>query len=357
MVRVLLVGELSGLHRHLAQGLRKLGHEATTAARSDGFKNIQADYSFDFGFEGTLGGMLSRVRELQLALSNSRHDVVQLVNSFSLSGRFAPTPFLVEKLEEKGVSLFLLAAGSDAFFWRHGRPVLKSGLFDDHLKFDLKKDASALESDSAYRFNKHVADLATGVIPVMYEYEVSYASQPNRLNTIPLPVNTEAIPYRENQVGRKLVIFHGLNRYGFKGTRLVEEAFSVLADRYPNDLELVIDGKMPVGEYLNLMSRTNVVIDQMYSHSLGMNGVQALAMGKVVLGGVEPESLRSLGLQHSPAIGLSPTVQSIVQNVEALLESRDSIPQRGFESREFAEQVHGHIKVASQYVSTWERAR
>jgi hypothetical protein len=102
-----------------------------------------------------------------------------------------------------------------------------------------------------------------------------------------------------------------------------------------------------------MMQRMNVVIDQMYSHSLGVNGVYALAMGKVVMGGAEPESLISLGVESSPVINLEPSAQSIIHQVESLLERKQEIQQIGYESRQFAEGVHGHTKVAQQYIETW----
>ena len=209
------------------------------------------------------------------------------------------------------------------------------------------------KSQSDLDFNQWIIEKVSGVIPIMYEYEVGYASVPNRLPTIPIPINIDKIPYEENKVRKKLVVFHGLNRYEFKGTRHVEEAFEVLARKYPNDLELVIDGKMPLNDYLAVMRRTNVVIDQTYSYSCGMNAIYALAMGKVVLGGAEPESLISLGVDSTPVINLKPNAQSIIEKIEQLLEKRNQFEQLGYESRKFAEEVHDYKKIAQQYIDTW----
>ena len=150
-----------------------------------------------------------------------------------------------------------------------------------------------------------------------------------------------------------LPLFHGLNRYGFKGTKYVEEAFRELQQRYPNDLELIIDGKLPLDEYLSVMRRANIVIDQVNSYSLGMNGLYALAMGKIVLGGAEREGLRSLGIEKSPVFNIEPCKDSIVQKIEEILETRNLIPELGCNSRRFVEDVHCHIKIGQRYVETW----
>ncbi|GAB6034742.1 hypothetical protein JCM17795_09440 [Galenea microaerophila] len=52
---------------------------------------------------------------------------------------------------------------------------------------------------------------------------------------------------------------------GFKSTKYIEKAFDYLSKNYPNDIGLIIDGKMPIEQYLNLMRKTNILIDQVNS--------------------------------------------------------------------------------------------
>ena len=218
----------------------------------------------------------------------------------------------------------MLGAGSDSYYWRYGKSRLKYGPFDDHLKYDLNAKRIYLQSQKAFDFNKEILNITNGLIPIMYEYDVSYRDEKKKLPPIPIPINTNKIKYSPPSPSKKITIFHGLNRYGFKGTRHVEEAFSYLRNKYPNDLDLVITGNMPLNDYLEVMEKTNVIIDQMYSYSLGVNGIYAMAMGKVVMGGVEPESLRCLNVNESPAINLEPNARSIIDAVEKLLENRKS---------------------------------
>jgi glycosyltransferase involved in cell wall biosynthesis len=277
-------------------------------------------------------------------------DVAQLMNPFITitNLKYFPSRFFYQKIKYHNNKFFMLAAGNDAYFSHYARQKLEYSPPDE-----LIKGYPNYKSQSDLDFNQWMIEKVRGVIPIMYEYEVGYDSVPNRLPTIPIPINIEKIPYEENKVRKKLVVFHGLNRYEFKGTRHVEEAFEVLARKYPNDLELVIDGKMPLNDYLAVMRRTNVVIDQTYSYSCGMNAIYALAMGKVVLGGAEPESLISLGVDSTPVINLKPNAQSIIEKIEQLLEKRNQFEQLGYESRKFAEEVHDYKKIAQQYIDTW----
>lgn len=352
-MKILLLGEFSALHKNLKEGLVELGHEAVVAANGDGFKKVPVDISFDSFLPGLIGKVDRKLKPLYLMNKLSGFDVVQLVNPYVFNHMYFPTEYFYRKVRQSNDKFFLLGAGDDAYFWKYGRKTLKYGPFDDFLKYDHGSENFHMDTENSFAFNERVTNLVDGVIPIMYEYEVSYANHSKRLQTIPIPMNMNKIQYEENQLEKKLTVFHGLNRYGFKGTRHVEKAFEYLSKKYPNDLELIIDGKMPLNKYLEVMKRTNVVIDQMYSHSLGVNGVYALAMGKIVMGGAEPESLKSLGVESSPVINLKPNAQAIIDEVEKLLEKRNQISELGYQSREFAEQVHGHTKVAQQYIETW----
>jgi hypothetical protein len=355
-MKILLLGEFSALHKNLKEGLLELGHEAVVAGNGDGFKKVPVDISFDSNLPSILGSIHRRLKPLLKTRLLRGFDVVQLVNPFVFKYKYFPVEYFLERIVENNKKFFLLAAGDDAYFWRYGRKLLKYGPFDDVLKYDLKGKPCFLESEDSFRFNKKILELASGLIPVLYEYEISYKFETaKRLKTIPIPINTNEIKYQENTVGNKMTVFHGLNRYGFKGTRHVEKAFEHLSKKYPNDLELIIAGRMPINEYLKVMLRTNVVVDQMYSHSLGVNGIYALAMGKIVMGGAEPESLRSLGVEASPVINLNPNAESIIEEIENLLSRRDQIPKLAFESRQFAEKIHCHVNVAQKYVETWTK--
>lgn len=352
-MKILLLGEFSALHKNLKDGLVELGHEVTIASSGDGFKKIDCDVSLPKSGMSIFHKLKFRARFYKRMRTIKGFDVVQVINPFIFPMRLFPERHVIKLIKDRNSKLFLLGAGSDSYFWLFGRKRLKYGPFDDFLKYDKKSAKDSRESSQYFSFNKYIADLSNGVIPIMYEYAVSYKDHKNMKPTIPIPINTNKIKYQPNIAKNKIIIFHGLNRYGFKGTRHVEQAFEVLAKKYPNDLELVIDGQMPLDKYLELMGRTNVVIDQTNSYSCGVNGVYALAMGKIVMGGAEPESLTSLGVKESPVINILPSKDDIVNKIELLLENQENFEQLGYESRAFAENVHGHIPVAEKYVKVW----
>jgi hypothetical protein len=352
-MKILLIGEFSGVHKNLKEGLMELGHNALIAATGDGYKKIPNDVDLSSKFTGQIGKITNKISPLWSINAFKNYDIVQLINPFIFYSKLFPSKFYFNKIKQQNKKFFMLGAGDDAYFWRISREKLKYGPFQDYLKYDLKASKCYMESDNSFEFNKWLLELSDGVIPIMYEYEVGYHGSGKLLNTIPIPMNTKLIKYKENKVEGKINIFHGLNRYGFKGTRHVEEAFKYLGQKYPNELNLKIAGNMELNEYLDVMGKANIVIDQMNSYSLGVNGVYAMAMGKVVMGGSEPESLKSLGVDKSPAINLKPNADSIIEEVEKLMVNKNCINQIGHNSRQFVEKVHCHITVAQKYINSW----
>lgn len=355
-MRILLFGEFSGLYKNLQQGLSKIGHEVVTVSFGDGYRKINSDIVFSSKIPGIIGKFHSKLKFLRFLRTAKNYDVVQIINPFAFYFKFTPFLFSViifKYIKKNNKKLFISGAGDDAYFWTFGRARLRYAPFEDFLKYDIKKKNYFMEEEKSLSFNSRVLEISNGIIPIMYEYRISYAHELKCLKSIAIPLDLTDIKFEENIVGDKLVVFHGLSRYGFKGTRHVEEAFAYLREKYPDKLELIISGGMPLEKYLRVMRRTNVIIDQIYSHSIGVNGVLALAMGKVVIGGAEPEALMEFGLNQSPVINVKPNTESLIQCIEDIISRQSEISDMGRKGREYVEAQHDAIIVAKQYVSTW----
>lgn len=353
-MKILLIGEHSGFHNQLKDGLIELGHEVYLISRGDGFKKFESDVSLDSNSKGLIGKIdLLFIKPLSLIKYLKNNDIVQLISPFYFKNKYFPYKLYVKYLLSKSKKFFLLGAGDDSYYWKYARNLLRYGPFDDVIKYDLNGSSHPFDNIEAYNFNKYLLNRSNGIIPVIFDYEIGYLNHKKKLKTIPIPINLSKIKYTENIVHDKICVFHGLNRYGFKGTKYVEEAFNYLKNKYPSDLELIIEGQLPINDYLFLMSRSNIIIDQTSSYSLGMNGLYAMAMGKVVLGGAEPEALDFLGIKDSPVINILPSSESIIDAIEKLIIDREKLKLLGYESRKYVEKYHDHIEIAKKYISVW----
>lgn len=353
-MRILLLGEFSGFYHVLKEGLEAHGHDVTLASNGDGWKQFPADINLGMRSDSVLEMIAYRWRLLDLPKICKSFEVVQFINPFEVFPRKC-FPLLAgfRRLRHESKRLFMSAAGCDAFFWTTGQRAMRYGPFKDSLSFDHNQFGRYLMSASAMRINREVADITDGILPVMYEYAVSYRSHHKCLPTIPLPVNTDKIQFKELRLDRKLRVFHGLSRPGFKGTRHIQQAFSQLQAKYPNDLECIIAGRLPYDEYMKVLADSHLVIDQVNSYSCGMNAVIALAMGKIVIGGAEQEGLAELGISETPVVNVLPSSSSVLQAIERILDHRAKLQELSAHSRQFAERVHDYKRIASRYLETW----
>lgn len=355
-MKVLLLGEYSGFHTTLRDGLRMLGHDAIVAGTGDGFKAIPVDWDIGTKWGGRLGTLVRIAKAVHFAATVPRVDVLQLINPHVFPRGGGLNDALVRMLRRKMPRFFLSACGDDAFFVQKGIAELRYNPIDDATAYDLLLDRHPLSSPEDLRWNAVVANMSDGVIPVMYEYRLGYAGRSNLSPNIPLPINTDKVKSLPNQPGDKLVVMHGAGRAGFKGSRHILNAFELLEEKHPGRFEFVHVSNLPLDRYLELMARVNVVVDQTNGYSCGMNALLALAMGKVVLGGAEPEAFTLYEGVPSPVLNIRPDPMDIVEQLEPLLDLRSQLPEMGRAARCFVERYHDYKTVAARYVEVWTQS-
>lgn len=353
-MKILLVGEFSGFHLALRDGLIELGHEVRLVSSGDGWKNIDSDILFKYKFDNKF---LAKIERNFIPFLNIREfvgfDIVQFVNVKSLSCSLITNYYLAKMLKPFNGKLVLSACGSDSFYWTDGRSNLKYSPHDDVLAFDdnnpywLKNDAQSI--------NAKMVKLVDAVIPVMYDYANAYRNVSNVLPIIPLPVNLDKIKFIPNNVRGSISFYHGINRYGFKGTRHIESAFSNLSVLFKGTATFEIKGRMPYVDYVNYIKGVNAIVDQTSSYSTGMNGLISMAMGKIVFGGSESIALEAMNVTECPIINIEPSSIDISEKISNFLDSKISVEDYAYLSRDYVEKVHSHKKIALAYIEQWSK--
>jgi glycosyltransferase involved in cell wall biosynthesis len=203
----------------------------------------------------------------------------------------------------------------------------------------------------------NIYEYADGIIPVVpYVYEVPYYGMQNLRKCILLPINANEIQYKPNIVkNKKIIFFHGVSRRLDKGSAQIIEAMHTIEKRYPQTVKCISAERLPYDEYVELLAKTNVVIDQCKSYGYGVNGCISMAMGKVLLSGAEPEVIQRGNLFDCPVINITPEVNQIVNQMERVIENYDQIEYMGVKGREYVEKHHNYIDIARQYLREWER--
>lgn len=352
-MKVLLLGEFSSLHKFLKDGLQELGVETTIAANGDGWKKIGgADIALP---EYEAGGPVKRARSYLRFLNAIRqlkgYDVVQIINPNIFS--FAIWKASIRWLKKQNTILSLVSAGDQYILLDQ----YKRGTFD-YYAYDYDKkifetySSKTIAGRMRIKRDLSISKSADIVIPCAYEYSLGYGKKISKV--IPLPINVQAVNYAENTVREKIVIFHGINRELAKGTPFIREAMERIKKDFPDKVEIIIDGRMPFEKYLEVMSRTNIVIDQCLAYGYGINACLAMAQGKVVLAPCRKETLNAVGLKTSPIISIEPNADIIYQKLVMLVKHKDEISQIGAQSMKYVCDYHDCVKIAGQYIQAWK---
>ena len=126
--------------------------------------------------------------------------------------------------------------------------------------------------------------------------------------------------------------------------------------KYNKVAEFICIGGLPFKDYMELLSRVNVVLDDANSNSVAMNGLFAMAQGKIVMGGAEKEGNEELGIQGvNPVFNLKHNVSQICEQIEFIIKNKDKIEEWGLKSREFVEKYHDVKAIAQQYIDEFQK--
>lgn len=343
-MRILLYGEFSSFHSNLKIGLQEIGHEVVLVSDGDGFKNISSDFAVSSKRKGLFRQLDLSVKHLKLSQKMGKFDIIQIINPNFI-------PFLVfnkvlRTLSNKNTKIFLSACGDDVQYIKYINQMRYSPYSNSNKPYTRLID----KLRNFVTLNK-----VNGIIPVMYDYAEPYRESKYKnklLPTIPLPITINHCNKKRNN--KKIIIFHGLNRESFKGTKYIIEAMNKIKLKYMDLVQLEVHGKLSLNEYLEKLEIADIVIDQALSYSYGMNALYAMRNGSVVLSGNEHECMCEFKTDVIPVINILPSSDDIYTKLEELILNQSYIVELGIKSKEFVEIFHNSIFIAKKYISVWK---
>ena len=112
-MKILLLGEFSGLHWNLAEGLRALGHDVCVASDGCGWRNYPRDIALDRPTDSLRDGICCLLRILRHLPDFRGYDVVQIISPYFLRLRSERTLPVYRYLQRHNGKVFLGAFGTD----------------------------------------------------------------------------------------------------------------------------------------------------------------------------------------------------------------------------------------------------
>jgi len=351
-MKILLFGEYSGFFNCLKDGLQAIGHDVFMVSSGDGIKNFPSDFRWDKHVFQNIKLLKTRWNLPNLMLHSGLlkgYDVVLLIapNEISYHRQWLnriPYDFL----RKHNKKIYLSGAGITAHlfdYWYNSdtkyRSYMEGYFFNNgNVLYHNNKELLTWE--------KELMNMVDGYIPIWYEYYMPFKDFPTCRNIIRIPVNPSQFQYTPNIVNNKVVFYHG-SRCEVKGTRYIKAAFDIMKRDYGDKGEYICAGMLPFKEYMKLIERTNVIVDDANSYSVAMNGFFSMLKGKIVMGGAEPVANDMYGYKSNPVFNICPDVDQICDTMISIIRRKDEIESLGFDSRKFVEEYHDYIDIARQY--------
>ena len=380
-MKILLIGEYSGLHNSLKDGLQLNGHSVTLLGTGDGFKNYPVDIEvkstiFEIPFLKFIAKIIDKLLKFSLndfelgfkaylkIKTLKDFDIVQLINE----NAFKTTPWLetilVKKILKNNKNLFLLSCGVDYISVKYAlENKFKYSILTPYLndKLLLKKYRHILKYNSSEfkKLHRYIYKNIKGVISSDLDYHIPLIGEKKYLGMVPNPVNLKKLSYNFVEIKNKVIIFHGINSKNStkKGNDYFIRAMEIIKKKYKESVEYIEVQDLKYRDYMKSYCNCHIFLDQVYAYDQGYNALEAMAKGKVVFTGAEKEWLEHYGVSEDGiAINALPDVNYLVEKLSILIENPKKIKDISINARKFIEDHHSYDNVANIYESKWLKA-
>jgi hypothetical protein len=367
-MKILFVGDTSNYHRALAVGLTKLGHDVTVASDGTRWMNTYRDIDLSRSDNPISGALLWLRLRTTLARRFRGYDVVQLCGDHFVSlkpGRLIP---IFHQLQRDNGAVFVTALGKDPAYidscMAADCPLRYTEFSPDNAANNfVNSEHSQLDSwltDDMRKLCHEVYCNSDGIITALYEYQViCRKNYPDKhIGYGGIPINCDAVEYHPNEVNGKVKILLGAHRARKveKGAERLQAIGERLAAAYPDRVEFTYVENRPYTEFLDLLSRSNIVLDQLYSYTPATTALLAMAMGRVTVSGGEREFYDFLGNDYGcPIINADPwNDDATYAAVEQLILHPEHLRDMGEKSRRLVQEQNSDQVVAQRFVDFWE---
>ncbi len=381
-IKVLFIGEYSGVYTELIKGLKRKGVECFTISNGDGYKKYPADILFinnviptknffkrayrnvikRLGLHG-LYNFLKRWKELKQYVKG--YDIVQLVSSVPLTGFGSIANLIMIKYVHKNNKhIFLSVLGDDYYTVKWlGNEKNNSSFFKDNKLKNIFRPSSQFTYKYCFLYkylNDYIVRISKSIMPGSYSYFMSYQWTNTHIGYFPFPIDESKIKQpiilKDNE---PIVIFHGWQKGkdSRKGNDVFDRVIKKVVKKYGEKVEYRVVQNVPFNEYIKLYSDSHIFIDQLFGFDKGMNGLLGMAAGKVVFSGFKKNTLCNYPNYKGELIGIESHNDEdyLFERFCELIDNPRLIEKISKNAIEFVKQNHLTDFVADLYINEWKK--
>lgn len=323
------MSDIAGQGSYSAHGLRGIGVDATIA--------VWKQNPFGYDVDIDLGIATERLREPLYAIKSGFKMIcfamkaIPKYNIFHFHFRNSLIPY--------GLDLFWLRLMKKRIIMEyHGNDIRY--FYNCEKPIYYPYETLVVRSKHARKINDRVMRYADTIIT--HDEELRKHIPHKNLYITPLRIDIQKfIPLYPDSKKEKVTIVHAPSDYIAKGSKYVINSIEILKEKH--NIEFILVEKKPQSEALEIYKKADIIIDQFYAQTYGAFAVEAMAMGKPVVGYISDE-IRKTFPESMPIV--SATIDNLTDILDELIEDGERRKQLGVQGRKYAETYHDYRKVA-----------
>ena len=323
------MSDVAGQGSYSARGLREIGVDATVAVWRQNPFGYEVDICLHIQKEklnNPFYAFKSALKILCFALKSSfRYNIFH----FHFSNSLIPICYDLFWLRMLKKRVIMEFHGDDIrYFYNRKKP--KYYPYTDLVD----------RSKRAKKANDRIMKYADMVIT--HDEELRNHIPHKKLYITPLRIDiTKFNPVYPEVEKEKVIIVHAPSDYIAKGSKYVLESIEKLKKNYCIDFILV--EKKTQKEALEIYKKADIIVDQFFAQTYGVFAVEAMAMGKPVVGYISDEIKKTFP-DSMPIV--SATIDNMTEILEELIKNGKMRRELGISGRKYVETYHDYRKVA-----------
>lgn len=323
------MSDVAGQGSYSAQGLRKIGADAVIAVWRQN----------PFGYEVDI--------DLCIKKEDLKKPIYALKSGLKMLG-FAIKAILKYNVFHFHFGNSLIPFGLDLFWLRVLKKRIIMEYHGDDIRYFYNREKPkyypykqlVVRSKRTKRANDRIMKYADTVIT--HDEELRKHIPHSRLYITPLRIDiNKFVPIYPEPEKERIIIVHAPSDYIGKGSKYVIASMDSLKQKC--NIEFILVEKKTQKEAFEIYKKADIIIDQFFAQTYGVFAVEAMAMGKPVVGYISDE-IRKTFPDSMPIV--SATIDNMTDVLEGLI--RDGARRRklGIAGRKYVEAYHDYRKVA-----------
>ena len=318
-MNILIYGDNSAAGLNLIPGFEEFGFEVDYVSNDDCKRGYFVSIPLRVGKSKLVRKTTGIVNSLKLPIIlKKKYEIIIMANPYI--GPLSLSKFVLQILRNRTSNLYWWITTCDS------KMRLWSKTNNKVLCQKCNKGRGTVDVCPKYnphliKFENRVADFVDKIIPCSFEYASGHIFNKNNkfndIKVIPLAVSSRISFNKKicDDSSSNIKFYHGAESI-FKGSDIIKNAFNSFFKSYENNVTFHYGSYMKLDQYIDFIAYQDVIIDQLYNKSFGINALLVMQSGRLLIAGDCQQFESFIGIKPAPMVRLNGDYENLVEKLE-----------------------------------------